>query len=395
MGKGRGWLSSSSSSSQRDVINKCTWERSLINSLELNQKQKVQEATWHLALGRRTWPITRNFLFTRPRNGGRIPPHLTLFHSAPTLCYVSRFLYLYIRLLLSLSVACRTCIACLPACLCVCMCVALLLGPAVTCTILPNPAQSCPFLSTDESSSSQWPKNIMKLLTWSCNVPFDFVAQHSARSGQTAELYVCMASGLWRNRERGREGESASNSTASTTMSVKIRTAARQMGKWATHVDASLSQPVNPTISLSVYLSLSLSLSISLSLTLISSVSLALIVSADDVWKVYLLSKHHEMLTKYTKTADALNARVAAATRLTTATTWDRETEKERVRESKEMRARAIGGRFLEFDSDATGATAAASTASTALAIKCSNALPQQQQEQRQQEQQKQQQQLH
>jgi len=39
--------------SQRDVINKCTWERSLINSLELNQKPKVQGG--NLALARRTW----------------------------------------------------------------------------------------------------------------------------------------------------------------------------------------------------------------------------------------------------------------------------------------------------------------------------------------------------
>lgn len=107
----------------------------------------------------------------------------------PTLCYVSRFLYLYIRLLLSLSVACRLShMHCLPACLCVYVCGCSAVG---SCCGLHNPAQSCPFLSSDESSSSQWPKNIMKLLTWSCNVPFDFVAQHSARSGQTAELCVC------------------------------------------------------------------------------------------------------------------------------------------------------------------------------------------------------------
>lgn len=240
----------------------------------------------------------------------------------PTLCYVSRFLYLYIRLLLSLSVACRLShMHWLPACLPVCGCSAV-----GSCCGLHSPAQSCPFLSSDESSSSQWPKNIMKLLTWSCNVPFDFVAQHSARSGQTAELCVCVcvASGLLRNRESGRVKEGASNSTASTTMWLKIRTAARQIGKWATPVDASLSQSVNPTDSQILRHCLSRSL------TLFSSVSLALIVSADDVWKVYLLSKHHEMLTKYTKTADALNARVAAAKRLTLATTWDREKKRDR-----------------------------------------------------------------
>lgn len=107
-------------------------------------------------------------------------------------------------------------------------------------------------------------------------------------------------------------------------MWLKIRTAARQIGKWATPVDASLSQSVNPTDSQILRHCLSRSL------TLFSSVSLALIVSADDVWKVYLLSKHHEMLTKYTKTADALNARVAAAKRLTLATTWDREKKRDR-----------------------------------------------------------------
>lgn len=99
------------------------------------------------------------------------------------------------------------------------------------------------------------------------------------------------------------------------------------------------------SVSQSDWLTDSPSLSLSRSLTLFSSVSLALIVSADDVWKVYLLSKHHEMLTKYTKTADALNARVAAAKRLTLATTWDREKKRdrewvwERDYESEDVRA--------------------------------------------------------
>lgn len=150
VGKGRCWLSSSPSSSsptsQRDVINKCTWERSLINSLELNQKPKVQEATWHLALGRRTWPITRNFLFTRPRNGARIPLHHSPSHCAPYTMLRQSFsvsVYSFAAVFVCrLSPVAHALAACLPAC--VYMCVAApLLGPVVACTILPNPARFC------------------------------------------------------------------------------------------------------------------------------------------------------------------------------------------------------------------------------------------------------------
>lgn len=145
VGKGRCWLSSSPSSSsptsQRDVINKCTWERSLINSLELNQKPKVQEATWHLALGRRTWPITRNFLFTRPRNGARIPLHHSPSHCAPYTMLRQSFsvsVYSFAAVFVCrLSPVAHALAACLPVCICVWL---------LRCWVLLWPAQSCPIL---------------------------------------------------------------------------------------------------------------------------------------------------------------------------------------------------------------------------------------------------------